>query len=179
MLQCTRKNKVELLFPHLVTALWIQAKVQMRLSSRFLQPIKFPILELSVEYLIGHLKHKRAIKTKPYLDENVLFDLEWIVQWMQKVGPIYEDYVRKSRLKLLQFPVVKYEVKAKLSKTKKEKKSKDEEDHEEDLEEDPEEDLEEDPKEVSKGELDKVVKRRSLIPTHFEIFLFFKLDLEF
>ncbi|KAH1073347.1 hypothetical protein J1N35_025675 [Gossypium stocksii] len=58
---------------------------------------------------------------------------------MQKVGPIYMDYARKSGLKLLQFPAVKYEVKAESSKTKKEKESKDEEDPEEDLEEDPEE----------------------------------------
>lgn len=56
MLQCTRKNEDQLLFPHLVIVLCRQEKVQTRQPGRFLQPTKFPILEPSVEYLIGHKK---------------------------------------------------------------------------------------------------------------------------
>ncbi|KAK5836698.1 hypothetical protein PVK06_012498 [Gossypium arboreum] len=89
-------------------------------------------------------KQKWVIKTKPHLGENALSNSEWIVRWMQEAGPTFEDYVRKSGLKLPQVPVAKYEVKAKPSKRKEEKESN--------VREDPREDLEED----SKNKLGKV-----------------------
>ncbi|MFQ6662155.1 hypothetical protein Gotur_030061 [Gossypium turneri] len=75
-LQWTRKKEVELLFSHFVVVLCKQTKVPMGQIGYFLQPIKIAILEPSVEYLIGHRKWKRAIKTKPHQGGNVLFDSE-------------------------------------------------------------------------------------------------------
>ncbi|KAK5839959.1 hypothetical protein PVK06_008819 [Gossypium arboreum] len=63
------------------------------------------------------------------------------------IRPIYEDYARIGGLKLPQFPVAKYEVKAELSKTKKEEESE----GKDDLEEDPEEDLKGDPDKANKA----------------------------
>ncbi|KAK5802575.1 hypothetical protein PVK06_030180 [Gossypium arboreum] len=49
-LMCT-KNKVELLFPHLITSICRQAKVPMGRSRHALQPSKFSILESNVDIL--------------------------------------------------------------------------------------------------------------------------------
>ncbi|KAH1107529.1 hypothetical protein J1N35_011297, partial [Gossypium stocksii] len=40
---------------------------------------------------------------------SVLSNLEWMIQWMQEVIPIYEDYVKKNGMKLSQFLTNKYQ----------------------------------------------------------------------
>ncbi|KAH1097250.1 hypothetical protein J1N35_014171 [Gossypium stocksii] len=76
----------------------------------------------------------------------MLLYLGWIIQWIQEAGQIFEDYARKSGLKLLQFLATKYDITIELSKVKKKRE----------LEE--EEDPKEDPVEESKGEQSKANK---------------------
>ncbi|PPD90113.1 hypothetical protein GOBAR_DD12951 [Gossypium barbadense] len=104
------------------------------------------------------------INKKPHLGKNVLSNFEWKVWWMQKAGLVYEDYARKNGLKLPQFIIAKYEVKAELSNTKKEEESEDKKD--------PKEDSEEDLEEIQKANRTKLMGSRSLILINFEHFLF-------
>ncbi|MFQ6643796.1 hypothetical protein Gotur_017519 [Gossypium turneri] len=97
-------------------------------------------------------KARIVIKTKPYLGDNALLNSEWIVRWMQEVRPIFEDYARKSGLKLPQFPATKCNMKKKMSKINKENE----------LEE------EEDPNEELKGNRAKQMKPRILILTNLK-----------
>ncbi|KAH1047139.1 hypothetical protein J1N35_037923 [Gossypium stocksii] len=116
-------------------ALCKQVPVTMGKSECYLQPSKLPIHEPNQKHLVGNKKRKRAIKSKPYLGKNVLPNLEWMIQWIQKAKPIYEDYERKNRIKLPQFPADKYKAKIKPSKEMKLEE-------EEDPDEDPDEELE-------------------------------------
>ncbi|KAH1073488.1 hypothetical protein J1N35_025816, partial [Gossypium stocksii] len=91
-------------------------KVPMGRPEHYLPLMKYLMHEPNVTNLVGNCEKKKAIKIKPHLVERLLPHTEWIVQWNQETGPIYEDYAWKNGLRWPQFPTAKYEAKEESSK---------------------------------------------------------------
>lgn len=138
MIQCVRKHKFALLFPHLVIALYKHAKVLIGWFGRFLQPTKNPIQEPNVKHFVGCQNHKWDDHGKSNQGVSDLPDSKWIIRWKLEAELIYIDHARINDLRMPQFPFVKYHAQLGLSKIEEEDLKEEEEDPRE--EEDPKED---------------------------------------